>query len=128
MISPEGASAAESSDTRFNKNAPSDMFSPIIPKKSTPSKAKARPSGPGTPSKTLLAYNEHLPVYDARKTPFDFEFDLPRISTLLPSFTGEIPFSSFVVVGIYGGTTERVTHLGCNVVWVVVCGTPTLRK
>ncbi|KAJ7722043.1 hypothetical protein B0H16DRAFT_1699454 [Mycena metata] len=136
MISPEGASAAESSDTRFNKNAPSDMFSPIIPKKSTPSKAKARPSGPGTPSKTLLAYNEHLPVYDARKTPFDFEFDLPRISTLLPSFTGEIPFSSFVVVGYtvstyngsLGGTTERVTHLGCNVVWVVVCGTPTLRK
>ncbi|KAJ7028866.1 hypothetical protein C8F04DRAFT_963544 [Mycena alexandri] len=77
-----------------------------------------------------------LPVYDARKTAFDFEFDLPRISAVLPSFTGEIPFSSFVVVGYtastyngaLGGSTERVTHLGCNVIWVIVCGTPTLRR
>ncbi|KAJ7746065.1 hypothetical protein B0H16DRAFT_1462645 [Mycena metata] len=136
MISPEGAATVESSDSRFDKNAPSDMFSPIIPKKTTPAKVKTRTVGPGTPSKTLLSFNEHLPVYDARKTPFDFEFDLPRLSSVLPPFTGEIPFSSFVVVGYtvsayngaLGGTTERVMHLGCNIVWAIVCGTPTLRK
>ncbi|KAJ7708002.1 hypothetical protein B0H16DRAFT_1746370 [Mycena metata] len=136
MISPEGAATVESWDSRFDKNAPSDMFSPIIPKKTTPVKVKTRTVGPGTPSKTLLSYNEHLPVYDARKTLFDFEFDLPRLSSVLPPFTGEIPFSSFVVVGytvsayngVLGGTTERVVHLGCNIVWAIVCGTPTLRK
>ncbi|KAJ7703375.1 hypothetical protein B0H16DRAFT_1482942 [Mycena metata] len=134
MISPENSSGSKDPDTRFDKNAPVDMFSPIVAKKGTPSRPKPRPIG--TPSKTLLAFDEHLPVYDARKTAFDFEFDLPRISAVLPSFTGEIPFSSFVVVGYtastyngsLGGTTERVTHLGCNVVWVIVCGTPTLRR
>ncbi|KAJ7764350.1 hypothetical protein B0H16DRAFT_1799868 [Mycena metata] len=136
MISPEGVSTSQASDTRFDKNAPTDMFSPVVPKKSTPVKSRSRKPGPGTPSKTLLAYNEHLPVYDARKTSFSFEFDLPRLASVLPSFTGEIPFGSFVVVGYtastynasIGGSTERVTHLGCNVVWAIVCGTPTLRR
>ncbi|KAJ7765355.1 hypothetical protein B0H16DRAFT_1717900 [Mycena metata] len=137
MISPESVSGSKGAfhvDTRFDKNAPSDMFSPIVPKKATPARPKPRPIG--TPSKTLLAYDEHLPVYDARKTAFNFEFDLPRISTLLPPYTGEIPFSSFIVVGYtassytgsLGGSTERVAHLGCNVIWVMVCGTPTLRR
>ncbi|KAJ7037572.1 hypothetical protein C8F04DRAFT_1180313 [Mycena alexandri] len=132
MISPENSSASKDTDTRFDKNAPADMFSPIVAKKGTPSRPKPRPIG--TPTKTLLAFDEHL--YDARKTPFDFEFDLPRISTVLPSFTGDIPFSSFIVVGYtastyngaLGGSTERVTHLGCNVIWIIVCGTPTLRR
>ncbi|KAJ7029810.1 hypothetical protein C8F04DRAFT_1264537 [Mycena alexandri] len=134
MISPDNVSTSKDLDSRFANNAPTDMFSPIVPKKSTPSRDKPRPIG--MPSKTLLAFDEHLPVYDARKTPFDFEFDLPRISTLLPTFTGEIPFSSFIVVGYtassytgaLSGSTERVAHLGCNIIWVMVCGTPTLRR
>jgi hypothetical protein len=77
-----------------------------------------------------------VPVYDARKTPVDFETDLDKIADVLPSFTGEIPFGSFVVVGytasVYkatlGGGSERVPHLGCNILWVIVCGTPILKN
>jgi hypothetical protein len=77
-----------------------------------------------------------VPVYDARKTPFNFESDLDKIADVLPLFTGEIPFSSFVVIGYtvsaykaaLGVGSERVPHLGCNILWVIVCGTPTLKN
>ncbi|KAJ7019117.1 hypothetical protein C8F04DRAFT_1276642 [Mycena alexandri] len=100
-------------------------------------RAKLKAKKPVTPSKskTLLAYNDFLPVYDARKTPFKFETDLARIDQILPLYTGEIPFSSFVVVGYtastysaqLGGSGERVPHLGCNILWAMVCGTPVRR-
>jgi hypothetical protein len=73
-----------------------------------------------------------VPVYDARNSLFDYQTDLGSLDSVLPMFSGEIPFGSFVVVGYSvsrylaalsaGG--ERVPHLGCNVLWAVVCGAP----
>ncbi|KAJ7019099.1 hypothetical protein C8F04DRAFT_1276683 [Mycena alexandri] len=136
MISPpDTGSASKDPDAQFNKIAPADMFSPIV--SSTPSKSRAGPSksSPSKP-KTLLAHNDFLPVYDARKTVVDFNSDLGRLGTVLPVFTGEIPFSSFVVVGYsvsayaakLNGGEDKVAHVGCNVLWAIVCGTPTLRR
>ena len=73
-----------------------------------------------------------MPVYDARNTPFNYETDLGNMQTVLPLFLGEIPFSSFVVVGYSASRylaaqsagAERVPHLGCNILWAIVCGTP----
>ncbi|KAJ6581757.1 hypothetical protein B0H19DRAFT_929623, partial [Mycena capillaripes] len=73
-----------------------------------------------------------VPVYDARKVVVDFESDLPRLDEVLPPFVGEVPFGSFIVVGYtcsmyhstLSGSNERVANLGCNVLWVIVCGTP----
>ncbi|KAK7054073.1 hypothetical protein R3P38DRAFT_2485964, partial [Favolaschia claudopus] len=74
-----------------------------------------------------------VPVYDARGHDFDFATDLPNLATALPPWPQkEIPEGSFVNVGYtvstYKGTasgyTDRVLHLGCNLQWVVVCGTP----
>lgn len=79
---------------------------------------------------------ELVPVYDARKVVVDFQADLDRLDQVLPRFSGEIPFSSFIVVGYtassyqgtLSGSNERVAQLGCNVLWVIVCGTPVLKK
>ncbi|KAJ7255611.1 hypothetical protein C8J57DRAFT_1013282, partial [Mycena rebaudengoi] len=73
-----------------------------------------------------------VPVYDARKTVINFETDLDRLDKRLPLFTGEVPFGSFVVVGYtcttYPGTlsgaSTKVPHLGLNILWVILCGTP----
>lgn len=73
-----------------------------------------------------------VPVYDARKIVVDYDTDLTRLHELLPPFVGEVPFGSFIVVGytcsVYNaavnGTSERAPHLGCNILWVIVCGTP----
>ncbi|KAJ7441881.1 hypothetical protein FB451DRAFT_1190858 [Mycena latifolia] len=135
MISPELVVGTKDVDVQFSKSAPADMFSPIVSK--SPSKPKSSPSKDSVfKLKTLLAHNDVVPVYDAQKTPFDFDTDLSRISAVLPLFTGEIPFSSFIVVGYsvssysatLSGGMERVPHLGCNILWVIVCGTPLLRK
>jgi hypothetical protein len=76
-----------------------------------------------------------VPIYDARKVIVDFNTDLDRLDKVLPQFVGELPFGSFAVVGYTvsgykaslstGG--ERVSQLGCNVIWVIVCGTPLLK-
>lgn len=76
-----------------------------------------------------------VPVYDARKIVVDFDTDLACLDTVVPPFVGEIPFGSFVVVGytcsVYhtavSGSSERVAHLGCNILWAIVCGTPKSR-
>ncbi|KAJ7028254.1 hypothetical protein C8F04DRAFT_1237675 [Mycena alexandri] len=133
MISPETTGVSKDTDIRFAASTPADMFTPVVSK--SPSKK------PGTPkavikSKTLLAYNDPIPVYDARKVVLDFQADLGRLDQVLPRFAGEIPFSSFIVVGYTAssyqaarsGSTEKVAQLGCNVLWVIVCGTPVLRK
>ncbi|KAJ7758271.1 hypothetical protein B0H16DRAFT_1885288 [Mycena metata] len=134
MISPDSASGGKDSDVQFSKIAPADMFSPVV--STTPVKARASTSKISpSKAKTLLAHNDFLPVFDARKTVVDFSTDLGRLTSVLPAFTGEIPFSSFVVVGYsvsayssaLSGTTQRVPHVGCNVLWAIVCGTPVLR-
>ncbi|KAF6741369.1 hypothetical protein DFP72DRAFT_834254 [Ephemerocybe angulata] len=70
-----------------------------------------------------------VPVYDARNSDtLDWNEVLPRLSETLPVYTGgEIPFGSFVFVGytmtIYLGNNNKWT-LGCNVLWVVILGSP----
>ncbi|KAJ7616336.1 hypothetical protein DFH06DRAFT_1145606 [Mycena polygramma] len=127
MMSPANSAAAQDTDTAF-AGAPSDMFAPL-----TPSKSPAKPWN--FTSKTLLAAHDKVPIYDARRVVLDFSSDLERLDRVLPPFHGEIPFGSFVVVGYTvagykaalsaGG--ERVPHLGCNVLWAIVCGTPPLK-
>ncbi|KAJ7035868.1 hypothetical protein C8F04DRAFT_1258509 [Mycena alexandri] len=120
MISPDSAAGAKDTDAQFSKIAPADMFSPVV--STTPTKPRAGTSKVSpTKAKTLLAHNDFLPVFDARKTVVDFSSDLGQLASVLPVFTGEIPFSSFVVVGYsvsaysaaLSGTTQRVPHMGC---------------
>ncbi|KAJ7016597.1 hypothetical protein C8F04DRAFT_1201832 [Mycena alexandri] len=133
MISPDPRNSQDSTpaDQRHQRSVPSAMFSQPSPgKKSGPS----RPSGNfGSSTKTLLAYNDSVPVYDARRTVVDFNKDLPRLDEVLPLFPGEVPVGSYTVVGYtlssytatLSGTSNRVPHVGCNVLWAIVCGTPS---
>ncbi|KAJ6630446.1 hypothetical protein B0H10DRAFT_1774734 [Mycena sp. CBHHK59/15] len=77
-----------------------------------------------------------VPVYDARSVLLNFKTDLPRLAEMLEPFQGEIPFGSFVVVG-YSATSWNAVptvnsdgvkqpHLGCNILWAVVIGTPPM--
>lgn len=74
-----------------------------------------------------------VPVYDARKKVVNFDTDIDLLDKKLPLFVGEVPFGSFIVVGYtcstyqanLSGSNERVAHLGCNILWVIVCGTPS---
>lgn len=81
-------------------------------------------TGPERPLTSLS-----VPVYDARRArSFDFQNDLRRLATVLPAWSqGEIPFGSFVVVGhtlsVYRANAGNWT-LGCNLLWVIVVGTP----
>ncbi|KAK6974081.1 hypothetical protein R3P38DRAFT_2812267 [Favolaschia claudopus] len=96
------------------------------------------PSSKRTSSKKFsLDYTDDIPVYDARQQDFDFNSSLPSLETALPLWPHkEIPEGSFVVVGytvaIYKGTasgfTEKTLHLGCNLQWVIVCGTPAPKE
>ncbi|KAJ7111512.1 hypothetical protein C8R44DRAFT_632986 [Mycena epipterygia] len=85
-----------------------------------------------SPSLFSLNLPSSLPVYDARTVVVDFDSDLVKLAEVLPPFVGEVPFGSFVVVGytcsVYNaaisGSSERAAHLGCNILWVIVCGIP----
>ncbi|KAJ7662640.1 hypothetical protein DFH06DRAFT_1324999 [Mycena polygramma] len=137
MISPDNGGTEQTNDSLFDRSAPADMFSPIVSTSSPASKSRATPSK-YIPShaKTLLAYNDFVPVYDARKRVVDFNVDLDRLDKKLPLFPGEVPFGAFIVVGYtcssymgsISGSNERVPHLGCNILWVVVCGVPPLGR
>ncbi|KAJ7733303.1 hypothetical protein B0H16DRAFT_1579726 [Mycena metata] len=133
MISPDPRTAPDSSQTdqRQQRSLPSSMFSQPSPgKKSGP--AQSRSSGSKT--KTLLAHSDVVPIYDARRTVVDFSHDLSRLDELLPIFPGEIPVGSYTVVGytlssymaVLSGTSDRVPHVGCNILWAIVCGTPSV--
>ncbi|KAF8176661.1 hypothetical protein K438DRAFT_1607154, partial [Mycena galopus ATCC 62051] len=68
-----------------------------------------------------------VPVYDARSVDFDFASELPLIAEKLPRWHSEVPRDSFVVVG-YTATTftskSKQVQLGCNLLWVILCGVP----
>ncbi|KAJ7027192.1 hypothetical protein C8F04DRAFT_1189855 [Mycena alexandri] len=133
MISPDPRMAQNASpaEQRSSRSVPSSMFSTA-----SPSKGSSRFYGPSRSSassmKTLLAHNDSVPVYDARKIVVDFNKDLGRLSDVLPLFPGEIPVGSYTVVGYtmssymanLSGTSDRVPHVGCNILWAIVCGTP----
>ncbi|KAK7040605.1 hypothetical protein R3P38DRAFT_2769080 [Favolaschia claudopus] len=98
------------------------------------SSASKRPS---PTNKFSLEYTDEVPVYDARHLDFDFTSDLPKLATTLPRWPEkEIPEGSFVTVGYtvstYKGTasghTDKVLHLGCNLQWVIVCGTAASKE
>lgn len=72
-----------------------------------------------------------VPIYDARNAPetFDLERDMPNIATVLPRYEdGEVPEGSLVGVGftmsIYRSNVGNMT-LGCNILWVILFGTPS---
>ncbi|KAJ7683322.1 hypothetical protein B0H17DRAFT_1227827 [Mycena rosella] len=131
MISPDSLSSTKDTNNCFDNSAPADMFSPVVSTKAT--KTPVVPSNfSSSRAKTLLAYNDKVPIYDARKVVVDFDADLMRLDDVLPPFIGEVPFSSFVVVGytcsVYNaavsGSSERAPHLGCNILrmmWAQLC-------
>ncbi|KAJ7758176.1 hypothetical protein DFH07DRAFT_940365 [Mycena maculata] len=137
MISPDPSKAQEGPGDRMTRSIPSHMFSTRSPgKKTTPSKTLSTV----TRTKTLLACDDTVssavPIYDARKTAVNFDADLGRLGQVLPLFPGEVPSGSFTVVGytcssykgVISGGSERVANLGCNILWVIVCGTPSLNS
>ncbi|KAJ7270155.1 hypothetical protein B0H12DRAFT_1178325 [Mycena haematopus] len=115
-----------------NSGVPERMFSNRTPKKLA--KGKSAPATQRAANvKTLLAYNDDIPVYDARRYVIDFDKDLDRLSQVLSRFSGEVPSGSFIIVGytvssymatLSGGST-RLPHIGCNILFVIVCGTPS---
>ncbi|KAJ7767247.1 hypothetical protein B0H16DRAFT_1521466 [Mycena metata] len=131
MISPDPRSAQNSSpaEQRSHRSIPSTMFSSSSPGKPA---ASREPPKYSSSMKTLLAHNDSVPVYDARRIVVDFNRDLGRLGDVLPLFPGEIPVGSYTVVGYtlssymaaLSGTSDRVPHVGCNILWAIVCGTP----
>ncbi|KAJ6548900.1 hypothetical protein B0H19DRAFT_1265694 [Mycena capillaripes] len=125
MMSPD-PSRAEQSNDKSAQSVPSTMFSARSPSKKVPRYT----------DKMLLAYNDPIPVYDARKTVFDFSADLDRLDKVLPLFPGEVPAGSFTVVGYtcssyrraITGSTGQVPHVGLNILWLIVFGTPGIRS
>ncbi|KAJ7603319.1 hypothetical protein DFH06DRAFT_1313887 [Mycena polygramma] len=102
--------------------------------------------GVSYPAFGTLDHTDCVPVYNATDTVFNFTTDLPQMSTKLERWPREIPEGSFVVVG-YTATTymgavynagqqspstsntanskaPKALHLGNNLLWVVVLGTP----
>ncbi|KAJ7937860.1 hypothetical protein B0H13DRAFT_2302332 [Mycena leptocephala] len=110
-----------SPDVRNGPNAPAERSSGGLPTHmlSTRSPAKSSPK---------------VPVYDARKSVINWDADLGRLGEVLPLFPGEVPVGSFTVVGYtvssymaaISGGSDRVAHIGCNILWVIVCGTPSI--
>ncbi|KAJ7677840.1 hypothetical protein DFH06DRAFT_1316635 [Mycena polygramma] len=135
MISPDPRNVPDAPVDRNTRGVPSTMFSSRSPNKKSPNKASSS-SVPRrqAPVKTLLAFNDTIPVYDARKKVINFDADLDRLDQVLPLFPGEIPSGSFTVVGYtvssymatISGGSERLPHVGCNILWVIVCGTPSI--
>lgn len=76
-----------------------------------------------------------MPVFDAREAVEDYgEVDFDRLDDHFPRFEGEVPVGSCVAVGhsmtTYIGKGDDETkfgtkiHLGTNVLFVIVFGTP----
>ncbi|KAJ7171227.1 hypothetical protein C8R46DRAFT_1216805 [Mycena filopes] len=72
-----------------------------------------------------------VPVYDARNVEFDFNKDIASLAQKLPVWKEEIPVGSFIVAGYSTasfmggaqGVNGKTIHIGCNILWVVLCGT-----
>ncbi|KAJ6481342.1 hypothetical protein C8R47DRAFT_1218504 [Mycena vitilis] len=135
MLSPDPRNVPDAPTDRNTRGVPSAMFSSRSPTKPSPNKATSSSAGRrSAPVKTLLAHNDPIPVYDARKKVINFDADLERLDQVLPLFPGEIPSGSFTIVGYtvssymatVSGTSERLAHIGFNILWLIVCGTPSM--
>ncbi|KAK7018948.1 hypothetical protein R3P38DRAFT_2538495 [Favolaschia claudopus] len=106
---------------------------------STPREGAGGPSSQFSSAYSLKYDDEVLiiaglvPVYDARGVDFDFHTNIRDLSTMLPRWKGgEVPIGSFIVAGFTmasfmgkaQGMTEKTLHVGNNILWVVICGTP----
>ncbi|KAJ7040019.1 hypothetical protein C8F04DRAFT_1315137 [Mycena alexandri] len=81
MISPDPRNATSdpsSSEQCNSRSIPSTMLSSPSPNKGGFAYGSSRPSASSS-AKTLLAYNDPVPVYDARHTVVDFQKDLSRL-------------------------------------------------
>ncbi|KAJ7271548.1 hypothetical protein C8J57DRAFT_1507448 [Mycena rebaudengoi] len=130
---------ASSSDFRDVVNA--DMLGARSSKLASPSKPPPKSSytykfTPSNGPRYTLAHDEDIPAFDARGIAVDFNNDIGNLANVLPPFKGEIPTGSFVVAGYTASTylgsvaareKQHLMNLGCNLVWVVVCGTPIKR-
>ena len=67
-------------------------------------------------------------VYDARHIDYDIGKNITNIGVDLKAFEGEIPASSFVVVGYtatcYHSNSDHCWHFSANIQWAVVMGVP----
>ncbi|KAJ7848381.1 hypothetical protein B0H14DRAFT_3453194 [Mycena olivaceomarginata] len=138
MLSPDVRNGPNAPAERSSGGLPTHMLSTRSPAKSSPKgKGSACPPPPtrySAPIKTLLAYNDSIPVYDVRKTVINWDADLGRLGEVLSLFPGEVPVGSFTVVrytvssymAAFSGGSDRVAHIGCNILWVIVCGTPSI--
>ncbi|KAJ7675879.1 hypothetical protein DFH06DRAFT_1318022 [Mycena polygramma] len=102
------------------------------------SKNSSAPSTPQTPNmgrptysvskKYALMPDDKIPAYNA----VGINFDLPNLDSKLAPWSGDIPKGSFIVVGYTAttfqgnaaGQSGKQEHIGCNILWIVVCGVP----
>ncbi|KAJ7156833.1 hypothetical protein C8R43DRAFT_949100 [Mycena crocata] len=97
----------------------------------TQNSAESWRDAPGRAKYSYLV-DEDIPIYNALGKNFDFSKDLPNLAELLPRWSGDIPAGSFAVAGYTassykgkaGGQEGKFPHVGCNLVWAVVCGVP----
>ncbi|KAJ7279536.1 hypothetical protein C8J57DRAFT_1303567 [Mycena rebaudengoi] len=137
------AKIVKAGSSSFKDSVSSDMIGPSKSSKSpSPSKGPPKPSysyqfrPPGSVRYTL-SHDEAVPAFDARGAQIDFNKDIGNLAAILPAWAGEIPVGSFVIAGYTAGTfrgqvatqeKKNLMCLGCNLVWVVVCGTPKRRS
>ncbi|KAJ7171852.1 hypothetical protein C8R43DRAFT_1120224 [Mycena crocata] len=131
-------------DSAANRKALSDsvdanMHSPVkgTPERPRPTGASGSNAWQSDPSRMKFSYlhTETIPVYDATKRDFNFTTDIDKVSQL-PRWVGEIPVASFVMAaytatnykGIATGQQGKAPHVGCNLLWAVVCGIPKKKK
>ncbi|KAJ7075572.1 hypothetical protein C8R43DRAFT_1143783 [Mycena crocata] len=97
----------------------------------TQNSAESWRDAPGRAKYSYLV-DEDIPIYNALGKKFDFSKDLPNLAELLPRWSGDIPAGSFAVAGYTassykgkaGGQEGKFPHVGCNLVWAIVCGVP----
>ncbi|KAJ7235854.1 hypothetical protein C8J57DRAFT_140235 [Mycena rebaudengoi] len=79
-----------------------------------------------------LNFDVDVPAFDARSVEFDFNKNLSSMASVLKPWKGEIPKGSYVVAGYTAATymgqvavrnKASLPSIGCNLVWVIVCGT-----
>ncbi|KAJ7758511.1 hypothetical protein DFH07DRAFT_772514 [Mycena maculata] len=108
------------------------MHTPTKPGTSVSSLTQATSSKYQYPVKYALMLNDTIPVYNATGKVFDFHTQLPELDKTLQRWEGEVPAGSFLVCG-YTVTTYKTkatnydgdqVHIGCNLIWAVVSGTP----
>jgi hypothetical protein len=69
-----------------------------------------------------------VPVYDARTVDFNLQEGIETMKEVLPTFEGELPRNSFVVVGYtaasYHSHKDDSWHISANLQWAIVIGVP----